>query len=73
MAIKKGSVFNETSIKPVTCIRAARKQGSQTTREGTAIENGIKSGGVSAPMTMAHHPGLDANRLREIAIFRASI
>ena len=66
MAIKQGSAFNETSIKPVTCIRAARKQGNPTIREGTSIKNVIESGNVSAPMTMAHDPGLASNRLRDI-------
>ena len=61
MAIKQGSAFNETSTG--TYIRAARKQGSPTIREGTAIKNVIESGSASAPVIMAHNPGLTSNRI----------
>jgi hypothetical protein len=57
-AIKQASAFNETSTEPVTCIRAARKQGSLIIRKGTAIKNVIKSGSTSAQEIMAHNPWL---------------
>ena len=62
MAIKQRSAFNETSTKPVTCIRAARKKRSPTIREGMAVENFIESGSASAPVIMAHDPGLASKR-----------
>ena len=63
MAINQGIAFNETSTKPVTCIRAARNQGSPSIREGTAIENVIESGSASAPVIMTHDPGLTSNKI----------
>ena len=61
MDIKQGSAFNKTSTKSVTHIRAARKQGSSTIKEGTAIKNIVESGRTSNTETMAHNPCLASN------------
>ncbi len=60
-AIKQASVFNKTSAKPMTSIRAASKQGSPIIKKGMAIKNFIKSGSTSAQKIMAHNPWLASN------------
>ena len=52
-AIKQASALNETSTEPVTCIRAASKQGSSIIRKGKASKN-VSSRGLQAPQRSWH-------------------